>query len=167
MVRMVLSVVSPTSWTSMPRSSQWQPAPGHRPRHSATGNAKSFNSIVYPSSRLLAELNYSLQHSSSSSLILPLTNGPGVGVAPGLGPYGNVNRRQAGHSLGNMPGLKANHRSILVTYPINTGALSGQLPLMNSPSSGNILHVSSNLKILVKKNNISINKHLNSRQQIV
>lgn len=72
-----------------------------------------------------------------------------MAVAPVLGQYGNVNRRQAGLSLGSMPGLKASHhRSILVTHPISP--LAGQLPLMNSPSSGNILHVSGNqLKIIV------------------
>ncbi|XP_070067668.1 uncharacterized protein [Drosophila takahashii] len=111
----------------MPRSSQWQAAAWHRPRHSAI------------------ELNYSLQHSSSSSLIFPPTNGPGV--APVLGQYGNVNRRQAGLSLGSMPGLKANHhRSILVTHPIGASHLGGQLPLMNSPSSGNILHTTNRVK---------------------
>ncbi|KAH8279700.1 hypothetical protein KR054_002198 [Drosophila jambulina] len=84
--------------------------------------------------------------SNRSSLIFPPTNGPGV-VAPGLGQYGNVNRRQAGLSLGNMPGLKASHhRSILVTHPISPSALTGQLPLMNSPSSGNILHTTNRVK---------------------
>ncbi|XP_043950365.1 uncharacterized protein LOC108034794 isoform X1 [Drosophila biarmipes] len=81
--------------------------------------------------------------SNRSSLIFPPTNGPGV--APVLGQYGNVNRRQAGLSLGNMPALKANHhRSILVTHPISP--LGGQLPLMNSPSSGNILHTTNRVK---------------------
>ncbi|KAH8352833.1 hypothetical protein KR084_006661 [Drosophila pseudotakahashii] len=83
--------------------------------------------------------------SNRSSLIFPPTNGPGV--APVLGQYGNVNRRQAGLSLGNMPGLKANHhRSILVTHPIGASHLGGQLPLMNSPSSGNILHTTNRVK---------------------
>ncbi|XP_037708347.1 uncharacterized protein LOC119546260 isoform X1 [Drosophila subpulchrella] len=83
--------------------------------------------------------------SNRSSLIFPPTNGPGV--APALGQYGNVNRRQAGLSLGNMPGLKANHhRSILVTHPISPSQLGGQLPLMNSPSSGNILHTTNRVK---------------------
>ncbi|KAH8412503.1 hypothetical protein KR009_002713 [Drosophila setifemur] len=83
--------------------------------------------------------------SNRSSLIFPPTNGPGVAVAPALGQYGNVNRRQAGLSLGNMPGLKASHhRSILVTHPISP--LAGQLPLMNSPSSGNILHTTNRVK---------------------
>ncbi|KAH8333460.1 uncharacterized protein [Drosophila kikkawai] len=83
--------------------------------------------------------------SNRSSLIFPPTNGPGV--APALGQYGNVNRRQAGLSLGNMPGLKASHhRSILVTHPISPSALAGQLPLMNSPSSGNILHTTNRVK---------------------
>jgi len=82
-----------------------------------------------------------------------------------LGQYGNVNRRQAGLSLGNMPGLKANHhRSILVTHPISP--LGGQLPLMNSPSSGNILHVSLisfnilNLVLKLKSNYKNIHEFL-------
>ncbi|XP_043068636.1 uncharacterized protein [Drosophila bipectinata] len=84
--------------------------------------------------------------SNRSSLIFPPTNGPGgVALAPVLGQYGNVNRRQAGLSLGGMPGLKASHhRSILVTHPISP--LAGQLPLMNSPSSGNILHTTNRVK---------------------
>ncbi|XP_041674997.1 uncharacterized protein LOC108110692 isoform X2 [Drosophila eugracilis] len=86
--------------------------------------------------------------SNRSSLIFPPTNGPGV--APVLGQYGNVNRRQAGLSLGNMSGLKANHHlstsSILVTHPISASPLGGQLPLMNSPSSGNILHTTNRVK---------------------
>ncbi|KAH8411994.1 hypothetical protein KR222_006169 [Zaprionus bogoriensis] len=49
-----------------------------------------------------------------------------------------LNRRQAGLSLGN------HHRSILVTHPV--GSLAGQLPLMNSPSSGNILHSTNRVK---------------------
>ncbi|XP_022231730.2 uncharacterized protein LOC111080430 isoform X2 [Drosophila obscura] len=92
------------------------------------------------------KLNYNLQHSSSSSLIFP-NNGPGQ--SPSLGQYVNVNvnRRQAGLSLGNMPGgMKASHhRSILVTHPISPLA-GGQMPLMSSPSSGNILHTTNRVK---------------------
>ncbi|KPU73855.1 uncharacterized protein Dana_GF14154, isoform C [Drosophila ananassae] len=106
------------------------------------------------------KLNYSLQHSSSSSLIFPpSTNGPGgVAVAPVLGQYGNVNRRQAGLSLGSMPGLKASHhRSILVTHPISP--LAGQLPLMNSPSSGNILHTTNRVKFAPEPRGQKLNNH--------
>lgn len=91
------------------------------------------NFIPLASPRSLAELNHNLQHSSSSSLVFP-------GILQQQQQYAAasnaiLNRRQAGLSLGN------HHRSILVTHPI--GALNaGQLPLMNSPSSGNILHVS-------------------------
>ncbi|XP_017152076.1 uncharacterized protein LOC108162052 isoform X1 [Drosophila miranda] len=86
--------------------------------------------------------------SNRSSLIFP-TNVPGQ--SPSLGQYVNVNvnvnRRQAGLSLGNMPGgMKASHhRSILVTHPISPLA-GGQMPLMNSPSSGNILHTTNRVK---------------------
>lgn len=91
------------------------------------------NFIPLAAPRSLAELNHNLQHSSSSSLVFP-------GILQQQQQYAAasnaiLNRRQAGLSLGN------HHRSILVTHPI--GALNaGQLPLMNSPSSGNILHVS-------------------------
>lgn len=59
---------------------------------------------------------------------------------------GIVNRRQAGLSLGNMPlnAKAAHHRSILVTHPISP--LAGQVPLMNSPSSGNLLHSTNRVK---------------------
>lgn len=65
-----------------------------------------------------------------------------------------ANRRQAGLSLGNMPpytnlnakGPHGGHRPILVSHShplqINHGVVSQQIPLVNSPSSGNILHVS-------------------------
>ncbi|BFF93907.1 uncharacterized protein DMAD_11658 [Drosophila madeirensis] len=78
--------------------------------------------------------------SNRSSLIFP-TNGPGQYVNV------NVNRRQAGLSLGNMPGgMKASHhRSILVTHPISP-LVGGQMPLMSSPSSGNILHTTNRVK---------------------
>ncbi|XP_026835514.1 uncharacterized protein LOC6542505 isoform X2 [Drosophila erecta] len=111
------------------------------------------------------KLNYSLQHSSSSSLIFPPTNGTGVAVSPVVGQYGSVNRRQAGLSLGNMPGLKANHRSILVTYPINNSALSGQLPLMNSPSSGNILHTTNRVKFAPEPRGHKVASHNQFGQQ--
>ncbi|EDV32222.1 uncharacterized protein Dana_GF14154, isoform A [Drosophila ananassae] len=98
--------------------------------------------------------------SNRSSLIFPpSTNGPGgVAVAPVLGQYGNVNRRQAGLSLGSMPGLKASHhRSILVTHPISP--LAGQLPLMNSPSSGNILHTTNRVKFAPEPRGQKLNNH--------
>lgn len=67
-----------------------------------------------------------------------------------------MNRRQAGLSLGSMPlsninhnkHLAGGHRPILVTHshPMQmthlTHGVSQQVPLINSPSSGNILHVS-------------------------
>ncbi|XP_049312231.1 uncharacterized protein LOC105223752 isoform X1 [Bactrocera dorsalis] len=71
-----------------------------------------------------------------------------------------ANRRQAGLSLGSMP-MTANpignkmhhvgaHRPILVTHShplaVNrfSGGVSQQIPLINSPSSGNILHQTAN-----------------------
>lgn len=58
-----------------------------------------------------------------------------------------AHRRQAGLSLGNMP-LKGTHflgqpRPILVTnsHPLQMQHI-GQVPLMNSPSGGNLVHVS-------------------------
>lgn len=66
-----------------------------------------------------------------------------------------MNRRQAGLSLGSMPlsgmnhkhhHMGGGHRPILVTHshPMQMGhvGVSQQVPLLNSPSSGNILHVS-------------------------
>lgn len=69
-----------------------------------------------------------------------------------------INRRQAGLSLGSMPlgninpnkqhHMTGGHRPILVTHshPMQMGhmthGVSQQVPLINSPSSGNILHVS-------------------------
>ncbi|XP_043663036.1 uncharacterized protein LOC122626731 isoform X1 [Drosophila teissieri] len=103
--------------------------------------------------------------SNRSSLIFPPTNGPGFAAAPVVGQYGNVNRRQAGLSLGNMPGLKTNHRSILVTYPVNTSALSGQLPLMNSPSSGNILHTTNRVKFAPEPRGHKVASHNQFGQQ--
>ncbi|XP_034471592.1 uncharacterized protein LOC117779484 isoform X2 [Drosophila innubila] len=101
------------------------------------------------------KLNHNLQHSSSSSLLFP---GPGLlqqqqqqqqqqqYVAAASNAI--LNRRQAGLSLGNMPSLNSlkagHHRSILVTHPISP--MAGQLPLMNSPSSGNILHTANRVK---------------------
>ncbi|XP_034471594.1 uncharacterized protein LOC117779484 isoform X3 [Drosophila innubila] len=117
----------------MPRNLQCR----HRPRHKTI------------------ELNHNLQHSSSSSLLFP---GPGLlqqqqqqqqqqqYVAAASNAI--LNRRQAGLSLGNMPSLNSlkagHHRSILVTHPISP--MAGQLPLMNSPSSGNILHTANRVK---------------------
>ncbi|XP_015033624.2 uncharacterized protein LOC6643684 isoform X2 [Drosophila willistoni] len=83
------------------------------------------------------KLNYNIQHSSSSSLIYP-TNGPSMTLQ-----QQQQYRRQAGMSLGNMP-TAGHHRSILVTHPISP--LTTQLPLMNSPSSGNILHSTNRVK---------------------
>lgn len=72
-----------------------------------------------------------------------------------------MNRRQAGLSLGSMPlgnmnhkqhhmgGGGGGHRPILVTHShpmhmghMGHGGVSQQVPLLSSPSSGNILHVS-------------------------
>ncbi|XP_002066419.2 uncharacterized protein LOC6643684 isoform X1 [Drosophila willistoni] len=72
-----------------------------------------------------------------SSLIYP-TNGPSMTLQ-----QQQQYRRQAGMSLGNMP-TAGHHRSILVTHPISP--LTTQLPLMNSPSSGNILHSTNRVK---------------------
>ncbi|XP_060653229.1 uncharacterized protein LOC132789305 isoform X2 [Drosophila nasuta] len=95
------------------------------------------------------KLNHNLQHSSSSSLIFPQQY---VTTASAAGQHNTqnaaiLNRRQAGLSLGNMSSLSSlsgRHRSILVTHPISP--LGGQLPLMNSPSSGNILHSTNRVK---------------------
>ncbi|XP_034101023.1 uncharacterized protein LOC133850252 isoform X2 [Drosophila sulfurigaster albostrigata] len=95
------------------------------------------------------KLNHNLQHSSSSSLIFPQQY---VTTATAAGQHNTqnaaiLNRRQAGLSLGNMSSLSSlsgRHRSILVTHPISP--LGGQLPLMNSPSSGNILHSTNRVK---------------------
>lgn len=107
------------------------------------------------------ELNYNLQHSSSSSMVFP--NSPtGIQQQMQFVAANNamVNRRQAGLSVGSLPlgGLSpkahhmpgGGHRPILVTHshPMQMGhmphgGVSQQVPLINSPSSGNILHVSS------------------------
>ncbi|KAL9922932.1 uncharacterized protein ACN2A1_005127 isoform 1-T8 [Glossina fuscipes fuscipes] len=65
-----------------------------------------------------------------------------------------VNRRQAGLSIGSMPisnmNVKHHHRPILVTHshPMQMNHMSGgmvqQVPLLNSPSGGNVLHQASN-----------------------
>ncbi|XP_030376690.1 uncharacterized protein LOC115625689 isoform X2 [Scaptodrosophila lebanonensis] len=95
------------------------------------------------------KLNYNLQHSSSSSLIFPLAAaGPGLMSPQQQQQYvaasnaAILNRRQAGLSLGSMPlnnlnAKSGHHRSILVNTP---------MPLMNSPSSGNILHTTNRVK---------------------
>ncbi|XP_030556813.1 uncharacterized protein LOC115759853 isoform X2 [Drosophila novamexicana] len=125
------------------------------------------------------KLNHNLQHSSSSSLIFPMAGG-----GPNLlqqqqqqqQQYAILNRRQAGLSLGNMPALNSlkggHHRSILVTHP-----LTGQIPLMNSPSSGNILHSTNRVKFAPETraqksaqhnqygNNNNMNHYHNGQQQ--
>lgn len=78
-----------------------------------------------------------------------------------------MNRRQAGLSLGSMPlstmnhnkqhHLSGGHRPILVTHshPMQMGhmthGVSQQVPLINSPSSGNILHVGLYLNLFVSQ----------------
>lgn len=79
-----------------------------------------------------------------------------------------VNRRQAGLSLGSMPlgslnhkshpmagGGGGGHRPILVSHShpmqmghMGHGGVSQQVPLLNSPSSGNILHVCIELHLI-------------------
>ncbi|XP_073824573.1 uncharacterized protein [Musca autumnalis] len=99
------------------------------------------------------KLNYNLQHSSSSSMVFP--NSP-TGLQQQMqyvaANNAMVNRRQAGLSVGSMPlgaiNPKAHpmaatgHRPILVTHshPMQMGHMPQQVPLLNSPSSGNILH---------------------------
>uniref|UniRef100_T1PEU5 MIF4G domain protein n=1 Tax=Musca domestica TaxID=7370 RepID=T1PEU5_MUSDO len=99
------------------------------------------------------KLNYNLQHSSSSSMVFP--NSP-TGLQQQMqyvaANNAMVNRRQAGLSVGSMPlgtlNPKAHpmattgHRPILVTHshPMQMGHMPQQVPLINSPSSGNILH---------------------------
>ncbi|TDG45932.1 hypothetical protein AWZ03_007652 [Drosophila navojoa] len=101
------------------------------------------------------KLNHNLQHSSSSSLIFPMAGGPSLlqqqQQQQQYATAANnaiLNRRQAGLSLGNMPAMNSlkggHHRSILVTHPISP--MGGQIPLMNSPSSGNILHSANRVK---------------------
>ncbi|XP_033150686.1 uncharacterized protein LOC108608479 isoform X2 [Drosophila busckii] len=93
-------------------------------------------------------LNHNLQHSSSSSLIFPGMLQQQQQQQYVAASNAILNRRQAGLSLGNMPALgnlkAGHHRSILVTHPISP--MGGQLPLMNSPSSGNILHTTNRVK---------------------
>ncbi|XP_065355361.1 uncharacterized protein LOC135949843 [Calliphora vicina] len=103
------------------------------------------------------KLNYNIQHSSSSSMVFPV-NSP-TGLQPQMQYVSNnamMNRRQAGLSLGSMPlgnmnhnkqhHMTGGHRPILVTHshPMQMGhmthGVSQQVPLINSPSSGNILH---------------------------
>ncbi|KRG03274.1 uncharacterized protein LOC6577106 isoform X2 [Drosophila mojavensis] len=101
------------------------------------------------------KLNHNLQHSSSSSLIFPMAGGPSLlqqqqqqQQYAAAANNAILNRRQAGLSLGNMPAMNSlkggHHRSILVTHPISP--MGGQIPLMNSPSSGNILHSTNRVK---------------------
>lgn len=120
------------------------------------------------------KLNFNLQHSSSSSAVIyPTTSSP-QGLVPQskssvalhqqmqymAATNAMANRRQAGLSLGSMPmttnpiGNKMHHvgahRPILVTHShpmaVNrfSGGVSQQIPLINSPSSGNILHQTAN-----------------------
>ncbi|XP_068140788.1 uncharacterized protein [Drosophila tropicalis] len=104
------------------------------------------------------KLNYNIQHSSSSSLIYP-TNGPSMTLQ-----QQQQYRRQAGMSLGNMP-TAGHHRSILVTHPISP------LPLMNSPSSGNILHSTNRVKFAPeprtqKQHYVSNNNNTNNNNNL-
>ncbi|XP_075151595.1 uncharacterized protein LOC142225669 [Haematobia irritans] len=110
------------------------------------------------------KLNYNLQHSSSSSMVFP--NSP-TGLQQQMqyvaANNAMVNRRQAGLSVGSlplgtinhkahhMPGGGGGHRPILVTHShpmqighMTHGGVSQQVPLINSPSSGNILHATAN-----------------------
>ncbi|KAH8263685.1 hypothetical protein KR044_012508 [Drosophila immigrans] len=102
-------------------------------------NAQEFTMTPPPSAEAL---------DNRSSLIFP-----GSGALPQQYLTGHntnaaiLSRRQAGLSLGNMSALSSlsgRHRSILVSHPISP--LGGQLPLMNSPSSGNILHSTNRVK---------------------
>ncbi|XP_034101019.1 uncharacterized protein LOC133850252 isoform X1 [Drosophila sulfurigaster albostrigata] len=104
-------------------------------------NAQEFTMTPPPSAEAL--------ENNRSSLIFPQQY---VTTATAAGQHNTqnaaiLNRRQAGLSLGNMSSLSSlsgRHRSILVTHPISP--LGGQLPLMNSPSSGNILHSTNRVK---------------------
>ncbi|KAM7353932.1 uncharacterized protein ACRADG_005828 isoform 2-T6 [Cochliomyia hominivorax] len=101
------------------------------------------------------KLNYNLQHSSSSSMVFPVNSPTGLQPQMQYVATNNamINRRQAGLSLGSMPlgninhnkhHMTGGHRPILVTHshPMQMGPMgvSQQVPLINSPSSGNILH---------------------------
>uniref|UniRef100_A0A1B0BLR3 Uncharacterized protein n=1 Tax=Glossina palpalis gambiensis TaxID=67801 RepID=A0A1B0BLR3_9MUSC len=103
------------------------------------------------------KLNHNLQHSSSSSMVFP--NNSSASAALQSMQYvaatnAMVNRRQAGLSIGSMPisnmNVKHHHRPILVTHshPMQMNHMSGgmvqQVPLLNSPSGGNVLHQASN-----------------------
>ncbi|XP_017858966.1 PREDICTED: uncharacterized protein LOC108611042 isoform X1 [Drosophila arizonae] len=94
-------------------------------------------------------------NNNRSSLIFPMAGGPSLlqqqqqqQQYAAAANNAILNRRQAGLSLGNMPAMNSlkggHHRSILVTHPISP--MGGQIPLMNSPSSGNILHSTNRVK---------------------
>ncbi|XP_032592457.1 uncharacterized protein LOC6562425 isoform X1 [Drosophila grimshawi] len=122
-------------------------------------------------------------NSNRSSLIFPMAGGPTLLQQQQQQQYATaasnaaiLNRRQAGLSLGNMPtslnNLKGvHHRSILVTHPISP--MGGQIPLMNSPSSGNILHSTNRVKFApdprgqktVQHNQFGGNNYSNAQQQ--
>ncbi|XP_037957671.1 uncharacterized protein LOC119687431 isoform X2 [Teleopsis dalmanni] len=111
------------------------------------------------------KLNYNLQHSSSSSVVFPVSSS--AGLIPQSKSSGSLNqqvqfipgtilnRRQA-LSLGGMTltgpiNAKAHplgHRPILVTHShpmqLSHGVAVSQVPLINSPSSGNILNQTAN-----------------------
>ncbi|XP_067621550.1 uncharacterized protein [Eurosta solidaginis] len=120
------------------------------------------------------KLNYNLQHSSSSSAVIyPGATSP-QGLIPQAkssaalhqqmqymaATNAMANQRQAGLSFGSMPmtnnpmGTKMHHvgahRPILITHShpmaVNrfSGGVSQQMPLITSPSSGNILHQTAN-----------------------
>lgn len=91
------------------------------------------------------KLNYNLQHTSSSSIIFPAagnllqTSKSNTNIQQ----MHLANRHGHGVQLGNM----GSHRAILVSHPMQISQMgvgvalqSSQLPLVNSPSSGNILH---------------------------
>ncbi|KAI8119250.1 MIF4G domain-containing protein B [Lucilia cuprina] len=91
---------------------------------------------------------------SRSSMVFPLNSPTGIQPQMQYVATNNamMNRRQAGLSLGSMPlgnmnkqhHMAGGHRPILVTHshPMQMGhmGVSQQVPLINSPSSGNILH---------------------------
>lgn len=116
------------------------------------------------------KLNYNLQHtSSSSSVIFPTQSGHLLQqsksntniqqiqhlTAAVSGRHNNIHHHHHHHHQHQITGTGGNsnvgssHRTILVTHPMQIGQMgvgvamqSSQLPLVNSPSSGNILHQS-------------------------
>uniref|UniRef100_A0A1A9W5B7 MIF4G domain-containing protein n=1 Tax=Glossina brevipalpis TaxID=37001 RepID=A0A1A9W5B7_9MUSC len=126
------------------------------------------------------KLNHNLQHSSSSSMVFPNNSTAALqSMQYVAATNAMVNRRQAGLSIGSMPmsnmNVKHHHRPILVTHshPMQMNHISGgmvqQVPLLNSTSSGNILHQASNtnrVKFAPEPHKMHNKSHLNMMHMV-